>query len=168
MAKIINDNKLLQLIRDGNSPAEAARKLGVTRGSVSKRLKALRIGVTKDVALRSASKFVDKSLDAMQQLRKINALIDGELDHIQEQIEGKKGEERRLLQEQRLRHVAELRKQIGLLLEVCTTLYNVDEVKAFQEEVLKVIGEAAPEVRSAILQRLNERRALRLTLDLKA
>ncbi len=46
--KKINDDTLLQLIRewkqhgwDGNSPAEAARPLGVGRAAVSKRLKAL-------------------------------------------------------------------------------------------------------------------------------
>jgi hypothetical protein len=54
--KKINDDTLLQLIRDGNSPAEAARRLGVGRAAASKRLKALKIGVTGDVMLRSAAK----------------------------------------------------------------------------------------------------------------
>ncbi|MGO9016805.1 MAG: hypothetical protein ACLQVJ_00490 [Syntrophobacteraceae bacterium] len=38
--KKINDDTLLQLIRDGNSPADAARRLGVGRAAVSNRLKA--------------------------------------------------------------------------------------------------------------------------------
>ncbi|MGO9019562.1 MAG: hypothetical protein ACLQVJ_14560 [Syntrophobacteraceae bacterium] len=58
--KKINDDTLLQLIRDGNSPAEAARRLGVGRAAVSKRLKALKIGVTRGVTLRSAAKLVDR------------------------------------------------------------------------------------------------------------
>jgi hypothetical protein len=41
--KKINDDTLLQLIRDGNSPAEAARRLGVGRAAVCKRLKALKM-----------------------------------------------------------------------------------------------------------------------------
>ena len=36
--KKVNDDALLQLIRDGNSPAGAARRLGAGRAAVSKRL----------------------------------------------------------------------------------------------------------------------------------
>ncbi|MGO9018068.1 MAG: hypothetical protein ACLQVJ_06915 [Syntrophobacteraceae bacterium] len=50
--KKINDDRLLQLIRDGNSPAGAARRLGVGRAAVSKRLKALKIGVTRELTAR--------------------------------------------------------------------------------------------------------------------
>ncbi|MGA3115234.1 MAG: hypothetical protein ABSF90_12485 [Syntrophobacteraceae bacterium] len=69
--KKINDDTLLQLIRDGNSPTEAARRLGVGRAAVSKRLKALKIEVTRDVTLRSAAKLVDRGMDAMALLQKI-------------------------------------------------------------------------------------------------
>jgi hypothetical protein len=69
--KKINDDTLLQLIRDGNSPAGATRRLGVGRAAVFKRLKALKIGVTRDVTLRSAAKLVDHGMDAMAQLQKI-------------------------------------------------------------------------------------------------
>ncbi|MFZ0928481.1 MAG: hypothetical protein WAN11_07765 [Syntrophobacteraceae bacterium] len=69
--KKINDDRLLQLIRDGNSPAGAARRLGVGRAAVSNRLKALKIGVTRGVALRSAAKLVDRGMDAMAQPQKI-------------------------------------------------------------------------------------------------
>ncbi|MGA2229074.1 MAG: hypothetical protein ABSH41_31960 [Syntrophobacteraceae bacterium] len=51
--KKINDDTLLQSIRDGNSPAEASRRLGVGRAAVSKLLKVLKIGGARDVMLRS-------------------------------------------------------------------------------------------------------------------
>ncbi|MFZ0930016.1 MAG: hypothetical protein WAN11_15530 [Syntrophobacteraceae bacterium] len=50
--KKTNDDTLLQLIRDGNSPPEAARRLGVGRAAVSKRLKALKIVVTRELTVR--------------------------------------------------------------------------------------------------------------------
>ena len=53
--KKINDDTLLQLIRDGNSPA-GQRRLGVARAAASKSLKALKIGVAEGVTLRSAAK----------------------------------------------------------------------------------------------------------------
>jgi hypothetical protein len=166
--RIINDNRLLNLVHSGHSPKEIAEKLGVGVSGVCKRLKALKICITKDVTLRSAPKLVDNSLNAMEQLHKINRLINKELDHIQEEIEGAKGAERQVLQDQRLKHVAEVRKQLSLVLEIAQTLYGLDEVKAFQEEVLAAIGEVAPEVRAAIVENLQRRHAIRSVLDMGA
>jgi len=165
--KKINDNQLIRLVRAGNTVTEIAYKLGVGHSAVSKRLKALKLSITKDVTLRAGPKFVDSGLDAMAQIRRINRLINKELDHVEQEIAGATGAERRVLQDQRLKHVAEVRKQISLVLEIAQVLYNVDEVKAFQEEVLTAIGQAAPEARPAILQNLQDRRAIRSVLDMK-
>ena len=156
--------QLERLVREGNGVSQIAKKLGVAKGSVSKRLKDLRVGITKDVVLRSAPQIVDRQLNAMDQLKKINGLINGELDYIEKNIETATGQERKDLQEQRLKHVAEVRKQLGLLLEIAQALYNAEEVAAFQQSVLEEIGHAAPEVKDRILQRLNERRAIRSTI----
>jgi hypothetical protein len=59
---------------NGNSPAGAARRLGAGRASVSKRLKALKIGATRDVPLRSAAKLVDRGMIAMAQLQKASSV----------------------------------------------------------------------------------------------
>ena len=158
--------QLERLVREGNGVSQIAKKLGVAKGSVSKRLKDLRVGITKDVVLRSAPQIVDRQLNAMDQLKKINGMISGELDYIEKNIETATGQERKDLQEQRLKHVAEVRKQLGLLLEIAQALYNAEEVAAFQQSVLEEIGHAAPEVRDRILQRLNERRAIRSTIAL--
>jgi DNA-binding Lrp family transcriptional regulator len=159
--------ELERLVREGNGVSEIARKLKVSKGAVSKRLKALKVSITKDVTLRSAPKLVDNSINAMVQLRKINDLINRELDHIEQEIEKATGSERQLLQDQRLKHVAEVRKQLSLVLDIAQALYNLDEVKAFQEEVLAAIGGAAPEVRASILRNLQERQAIRSTLEMK-
>jgi transposase-like protein len=156
--------QLDQLVREGDGVSEIARKLGVTKGSVSKKLKKLRVGITKDVALRSASKIVDRQLNAMDQLKRINCLINNELDYIEKNIVNAKGEQRKELQEQRLKHVAEVRKQLGLLLDIAQALYSAEEVAAFQQSTLEEIGHAAPEVRDRILQSLNQKRAIRSTI----
>jgi transposase-like protein len=156
--------QLERLVREGNGVSEIARKLGVSKGAVSKWLKDLRVGITKDVVLRSAPQIVDRQLNAMDQLKRINGLINNELDYIEKNIRTAKGEERKELQEQRLKHVAEVRKQLGLLLNIAQALYNAEEVAAFQQTVLEEIGHAAPEVKDRILQRLNQRRAIRSTI----
>ena len=157
--------QLERLVSEGNGVSEIARKLGVTKGAVSKAIKRLNIAVTKDVALRTAPKIADKKIDAMTQLTKVNDLIHSELNYIQTTIQSTSGTERKELQAQQLKHVAEVRKQLGLLLNIAQALYNAEEVAAFQQIVLEEIGNVAPEVRDRILHRLNERRAIRSTLD---
>ena len=60
---------------------------------------------------------------------------------------------------------AEIRQQLKLQLEIFQTLFDLKEVAAFQEEVLTVIGEADIETRDKIIRKLQERRAIRSTLD---
>lgn len=156
--------QLERLVRQGLGVSEIAKELGVTKGAVSKRMKALRVAITKDFTLRAAPKIVDRQINAMDQLRKINELIHNELDHIEANIKTASKEERKELQEQRLRHVAEIRKQIALLLEIAQTLYNVEEVAKFQQAVLEEIGSVSPETREKIIERLNQRRIIQSTI----
>ncbi len=164
--KKINDDTLLQLIRDGNSPAEAARRLGVGRAAVSKRLKTLKIGVARDVTLRSAGKLVDQGMDAMAQLQKINNSINTELDRIEEGASGLTGADREKFQAQRLKHVAEIRKQVSIMLDVYRVYSGYEEAKAFRQAVLEAVGECAPEVITSIRQKLTEIHAIRSGLDI--
>lgn len=157
--------QLDQLIREGYGVSDIARKLGVSKGCISKRVKALRVGVCKDVVLRSAPEIVDRQIDAMDQLRKINSLINGELDYIERNIKNATGENRKELQEQRLKHVAEVRKQLSLLLDIAQALFNAEEIAAFQQSVLEEIGSVSSEVRNAIIERLNKARAIRSTFE---
>src|SRR5512139_3744570 len=119
--------QLDRLVRYGNGVSDIALKLGVSKGAVSKRLKDLRVGISKDVVLRSAPEIVDRQLNAMDQLKRINGLINNELDYIERNIESAASEERKELQEQRLKHVAEIRKQLGLLLDIAQALYDAEE-----------------------------------------
>ena len=78
--KKISNLELEQLVREGNGVSEIARKLGVTKGAVSKRLKALNVAITKDVTLHHAGDIVEKKLDAIGQLQKINDYANELLD----------------------------------------------------------------------------------------
>jgi hypothetical protein len=91
---------LEQLVREGNGVSEMALKLRVSKGTLSKRCKALCVAVSRDVALRSAPRIVDNGLDAMAQLRKINKLIHKELVQIERELENASGEDRKSLQDQ--------------------------------------------------------------------
>lgn len=165
--KKISFIKLDQLVRSGKSVSEIAGKLNVTKGAVSKALKRLNVAITKDVAMRAAPKIVDHQIDAMGQLKKINDIINGELDSVNQNIQTATGENRKDLQRQQLEHVAEVRKQVSLLLDISRTLFDAEEVKAFQNIILEEIGRAAPEVQDRIVTRLNARRAVRSTFEFR-
>jgi predicted transcriptional regulator len=160
--------ELQQLVREGYGVSAIARKLGVTKGAVSKRLKALKVGIAKDVVLRAAPEIVSRELKGMDQLKRINDLINNELDYIERNIETAKGEERKGLQEARLKHVAEVRKQLGLLLNIAEALRYDEEIKEAQQFILEEINHVAPEVKDRIVKRLTEAKALRSTLGFTA
>jgi len=186
--KKLSNIELEQLVREGNGVSEIARKLGVSKGTVSKRLKALNTAISKDVTLRSAPEIVERKLDAISQLQKINDNANEILDLLMRWNRGEnealqilesqvrkvrvKGSEEEITEykfkdprELALKAMAEIRGQLNLQLEIFKTLYDMKAVASFQQEVLDAIAEASPEVRDAIIHRLNEKRAIRSTLE---
>ncbi len=185
----IDDEQLLQLIRDGNTVTETARRMGVNKGTVSKRLKALNIAINRNVTIRSAHKIVDREINALDQLQKINRdaneLLDllmrwnrGEDDALQvleSQVRKIKvrGQEEEVTEykfkdprELALKAMQEIRGQLKLQLEIFQALFDMQAVQQFQAEVLEVIGSVSTEARDRIIRRLTERNALQSALDL--
>ncbi len=187
-SKKISNLELERLIREGNGVSEIARKLKVSKGAVSKRLKALNVAITRDVTLHHAGEIVEKKLDAIDQLQKINEyaneLLDllmrwnrgdeGALQILEGQVRKVKvwGEEQEINEykfkdprELALKAMAEIRGQLTLQLEIFKALYDMAAVAEFQKEVLTAIGEISPDVRSRIIHNLQKARAIRSTLD---
>jgi len=188
--KKISFIELEQLVREGNNVSQIAQKLGVTKGAVSKALKKLNVAINKDLALRSAPEVVDRNIDAIDQLQKINDYANELLDLLmrwgkgdeealqilESQVATKKvrvGKKIEFVKEFKmkdprelaLKAMAEIRGQLNLQLELFKCLYDIEAVKQFQEEVLGAINEVSPEVRDRILHKLTERRAIRSTID---
>ena len=141
--------QLNQMLRSGKLQKEIAQVFGVTESAISKAKKELNITVVKNVALENAHRVVDKNLDAVDQLQKINVEANRLLDEMEQSPELK------------LKVMAEIRGQLRLQLEIFQALYDMKAVQEFQQEVLSSIGDAAPEVRNAIVNRLNQTRAIR-------
>jgi len=183
----INDRKLLQLIdKEGKSQSEAARVLGVSRQAVSHRLQELRGRTTKVVVAKKIEEVVDRKIDAMEQLTKINKYANeilellmrwnrGEneaLQALESQVAPKKvriGDEELEVQEVKfkdprelaLRAMAEIRGQLKLQLEIFEALFSLQAAEEFQNVVLETIAEVDPKVRNEIIRRINAKRAVR-------
>jgi hypothetical protein len=185
----IDDKQLIQLVRNGNTVSEIARKMGIHKGTVSKRLKALNIAINQNVTIRAAHKIVDKEINSLEQLEKINRnaneLLDllmawnrGDPDALQilesqvRKVRVGDGEEEiteykfKDPRELALKAMQEIRGQLKLQLEIFQALFDMQAVQQFQSEVLEIIGNVSPEARDEIIRRLTERNALRSALDL--
>jgi hypothetical protein len=187
----IKDEKLAQMLNSGKSPKECAQHFGVSQVAIWKARKKLKVNVIKNVALENAHRVVSSNLDAVSQLQKINEhaneLLDscmrwmrGDEEAIQilesqvKQVRVGQGKDVEWVKEFKfkdpreiaLRAMAEIRGQLGLQLQIFQTLYDMEAVQKFQEEVLTAIGEADEETRDKIVLRLKERRALRPSIQM--
>lgn len=158
------------------------------KGTVSTRLKSLKVAVTKNVTLHHAGETVEKKLDAIAQLQKINDYANELLDLLmrwnrddeealqilESQVRKVKvrGSEEEVTEykfkdprELALKAMGEIRGQLGLQLEIFKALYDMAAVAEFQKEVLEAIKNASPEIRDQIVYNLQKRRAIRSTFE---
>ena len=186
----INDHKLLRLIdRQKMTQTKAAKELGVSRQAVSQRLQEIRGRTTRVIAAKKVEQVIDRKIDAMDQLNRINEYTNEILDLVMAwgrsddeaiqaleiQIKNKRvrvGNEEIEVPEFKLkdpREIAlkacgEIRNQIKLQFEILQSLYSLQEVQVFQQTVLEVLGEVSPEMRNEFVRRLNEKPSLRAAL----
>ncbi len=179
------DHEVLRLVDDkGLSQAEAARKLGTTRQAVHNRLKEMTGRSTKVVVSKNVEKAVERKIDAMDQLNKINGYANELLDLcmrwqrgdpealqiLESQIRkvrvGKTEEFIKKMKFKDPRQLAlqamnEIRNQVKLQLEIFQTIYSLKAAEEFQKTVLEIIGDVDPDVRRKIIDRLNTERSIR-------
>jgi predicted transcriptional regulator len=148
----INESKLLKLFNKGISQAEIARQLGVSRAAVCIRLRELRGKTTRAVVVKRVQETLDRKIDAIGQLLDINERANRMLDEAESDPE------------LRLKIMGEIRGQLKLQLEIFRTVFDLEAVQEFMDEVMAVIGQVEPEARNAIIKRLNERKSVRSAL----
>ncbi len=190
-AQKVTDIEIKQLLRKGLNCTDIAKHLGVSKSTISGRLKALKIAVSKDVTLRSAGEIVRKELDTVGQLQKINRDANELLDVLMRWNRGDdealqiletqvrkvkigRGENAEEITEYKFKDprelalaaMKEIRGQLKLQLELYQALFDMQAVQQFQTEVLDVIGSIDPDAREQIINRLAEKNAIRSALDL--
>ena len=79
---LIDRVRLNEMLRRGKSQRDIAISMGVSEAAISKAKKELNINVVKTVALENAHRVVDKNLDALGQLEKINKAANKMLDEL--------------------------------------------------------------------------------------
>ncbi len=185
--------KLSDLARKGTSQAQIAATFGVSQAAVSKALKELEKETTKcltappNAAQKSAAKVIEKSIDAAEQLLKINKNANELLDLVmawqrgddvalqvlESQVYLRKiriGKEIEHVKEYRFKDPRELalkameaiKGQLQLQLEIFRTLYDMEAFKEFTEAFLRVMARRDPKARDEMIQELQKERLLPL------
>ena len=174
------------MVDDGVSQAEIARQFKVSRQAVNKRLQELRGKTTKVVVAKKIEQVVERKIDAMAQLQKINDYANEILDLLmawnrgdetalqvmESQVVTKKvrvGDEEEFVREFKfkdprelaLKAMGEIRNQLKLQLEIFQALFSLQAAKEFEDTVLEVISEVDPIVRNEIIRRINKKRSVR-------
>jgi DNA-binding Lrp family transcriptional regulator len=180
----INDTKLLQLVDGGRSFVEIGKVFGVSTQAAHKRFKELRGKTTGVVVAKKVEQIVDRKIDAMEQLQKVNDYANELLDLLMRWNRGDeealqvlesqvrkvrvRGSEEEVTnykfkdpRELALKAMAEIRGQLSLQLDIFQALFSLQAAKDFEETVLEVIGEVDPNVRNEIINRLNRKRSVR-------
>jgi predicted transcriptional regulator len=142
------------------SGVEIAKTFGVSKGAVSKNLKSLTKAISQDIILREAEKINNKQLSAMDRLEKMSQDVDREVDLINEELEVTAEGGKNELREIKLKYRAEGRKQTNTKVDLGKMMYDMSEVRKFQETLIEILGEMSIEKRDEFLRRLKERRAL--------
>jgi hypothetical protein len=137
----------------------------VSEAAIHQRLKRLRRRTSHVVALEKAGEVVDQKLSATARLEHVQQVIGEELEWAVQQAR-QEGADRTRLADVILKLAAEVRQQLGLQLAISRTLVDLRIVKEFQETVIEAIREESPATAHRIVNRLKERRALRVTADL--
>jgi len=156
----IDDDELQRLINKGVSQAECARRFAVSETAVYLRLRKLKELTSRVVALERAADVVEQKLDSSDRLRRVQEIIDVELEWAVSQARQPEAPRAALI-DTILRLAGEVRQQLALQLTITNTLVDLKVVREFQEVVVGVIRDESPETAHRIIAKLKERRALR-------
>ena len=180
--------ELRELHANGMRAVDIAKHFGVGKSAITWHFKHLKIAATRNVVVEQAPKIVKKSINAIEQLQKINRdaneILDlvmrwnrGEpkalqaLEHQVKRIKIGENEELSVVEvkfkdprELALKAMAEIRNQLSLQLEILQTLHDIKVVAEFQEVLIETLGKTSPELRDDFLARFNEREALERAL----
>jgi hypothetical protein len=136
------------------------------------------------IVAKKMKEVVDRKIDAMEQLQKINDHANEILDLLMRWNRGddealqilehqvktvRIGNEEEPVKEYRfkdprelaLKAMAEIRNQLKLQLEIFQALFSLQAAEEFQNTILEVIAEVAPDVRREIVHRINAKRNVR-------
>ena len=154
---------LKKMLAEGKSQNQCGRELGFSKQAISKALqreRRIQEGIPSPSAL--PAKFDPDGLGAF---RRILHTTLTEIKFLNNEIKTAAGDVRSKLNIERLKYIAEARKQFSLALDIDEKRFSIDEAARFKEFVIKTIGEQDEETKDRIIRGLRRAGSLRKLLD---
>jgi transcriptional regulator with XRE-family HTH domain len=160
VAQKINDIELDKLLRQGYTTNQLADHFGCSPSAVSMRKRKLQKGIVAVTTLEKADQVVTAHIDMMGQLRRVNGIINDQLDLAVEMLDDPEAD-RLAIQANIIKLSAEVRKQQESQVRIFEAGIRAEAQRAFQQELMDLLEEVSPEVRNEFIRRLRERKLLR-------
>lgn len=162
--------------------ADVAKKLGISQAAVSKRIKKMQRRTTYTaIATNKIDKIVDGNVNIIDQLKNINThannllkdlipTIDNIIDHKKTGEEYEDIDPDLIAKKKRgdaqlaVKLMAEIRSQLGLMMDIYEMLYSLEGAAQFQQTVLDALEKVDPEIRKEVIAELNKKHSLRAAL----
>ena len=148
---IINDAKLLKMIREGVTQAAAAKHFGVTPQAVSKRLKELQGRRVQVIVAKEHKEVLENFFDARGELNKIYQRTQALLE------KAEAAEDHR----DTLSSIAEIRQQIRLAADIDLRMDALEEAINFMTIVKEALKEASPDAYRKFQELIKRERSVR-------
>lgn len=185
----IHKDELYQMLAEGKTVKQCAAHFNVTPAAISKQKKQFGTIIAKDVQLQSAHRFVSEHLDTVAQLKKINTYSHELLDLLMRWIRGDKeaiqiledqvkkvrvGDKEEFVKEYKFKDPKDLvfkamqriEAQLKLQNETLALLSHMSAVHEFQQELIQILKEVAPEVSDEFCRRYDKSRTVQRLLQL--
>lgn len=151
----LTDEQLRFYLDNGMSQASLAKRLGVTRPAISRRVRQMK---AREAA--GAQSVVDvQALEPSADLWAVRPALDRLYARLERMADPESGE-------QPLQVVEATRRVIDTTLRALELLVKVEAIKAFEAGVLDALGEASPELRAKAIECVNRRRSVAGVLQL--
>ena len=155
----IDPLELDRLLAEGKSQSECARLLNVSKQAVSKALQRKHSG-----GLPVKAPPHKYSKDSLGPYKNLMSTTLGEIRYLNNAIKAAKDETRSSLNLERLKYIAESRKQFELAIELDEKRFAIEEVLKFRNYVIEKIGEVDEQTRDEIISNLQRGHTLRKLL----
>lgn len=150
----IDRAKLNEYLSNGKSQAECARIFNVSQAAITKAVRRFNLTVAQDVATKQASELEKKKKTAMDRLMDLVGKCEDELEWIESTHPPSEDANYQTWQDQKIKHVAEIRKLISSMADIRVKIYHVEAVEKALRVMYDEIGSESIETQKRIRDRL--------------
>ena len=136
----------------------------MSEAAISKAVRRFNVTIARDVATKHAPEFVNKRETAMDRLMNLANACEDELKWIAETVPPSKSTGYQVWQDQKIKHVAEIRKLISAMADIRVKIYHVESVEKALKVMYQEIGNESLECQKRIRDRL-QRASINFQLD---